>query len=136
MVGAVRARTRFVESRHLYDLSATYVANGAAFQPICRKSGPYDQRGACACFNMKNNPSSVLFSTLPRGRLKKTSRRLVPEDDERGRQRSRGKIDDAFNMSMSERREKESRRANGGGFNPRVPYGNGCVTNRNVKNQD
>lgn len=71
VVGAVRARTRFVESRHLYDLSATYVANGAAFQPICRKSGPYDQRGACACFNMKNNPSSVLFSTLPRGRLKK-----------------------------------------------------------------
>ena len=143
VVGAVRARTRFVESRHLYDLSATYVANSAAFQPICRKSGPHDRRGACACFNMKNNRSSVLFFCSPSWPLEKKKEAADGSYSFCTRRTTRGVVSDhAEKLTMlpiCRWAYDAKRRAyvpTGVDSTPRVPYGNARVTNRDLENQD
>lgn len=110
MARAVHVRTRSAESRHLYDLSATYAANGATFQPICRKSG----LGRVRPLQYEKQPIfRSFFSPVATPRAS----RLAWRDLERGRQRSRGKIDDASNMPMS----GDRKRAKGV---TRVPHGN------------
>lgn len=151
MVGSLRsaARTRFVESRHLYDLSATYAQLMAQLSTrfVEKVARNEVQRGAWCLLRYEKQPifrsflSLFLYtyiytylSPLPRGRSKKRDQpalvhsctRSCSREGEWGRQRSRGKIDDASNMSMSELHgEKEGKRRGWILWNPpRVPYGN------------
>lgn len=151
------ARTRFVESRHLYDLSATYARLMAQLSTrfVEKVARNEVQRGAWCLLRYEKQlifrsflslslfPSLFIYmyisllSLVAARKRERTSRRTLvhsctrscSREGEWGRQRSRGKIDDASNMSMSELHgEKEGKRGPRRGWilwnPPRVPYGN------------